>query len=161
MGKQEILQKNPDTKLAEFNDYKISTEYSGPLADSDINSHPLAGRYRTVIRNNVRNQGINFSGHYTIVQWGATGIGDFIAVVDRITGKVYPFPYVIKTGLKFQKDSELIIVDSLDDMLADSCRAEETNARTFYFKFDETKFVLLGPKDKPGPDTESYGWLDY
>ena len=161
--KEEISQKNPDTKLAEFNDYKITSEYSGPLADPDINSHFLARRFRTMIRNDVRGYGINFAGHYTIAQWGATGVGYFIAAVDRITGKVYPFPYVIKTGLRFQKDSNLLIINPLDDMLAYPypCWEEMANIRTFYFNFDGEKFVLIGPKDKPGPDSESYGWLDY
>lgn len=159
--KKRISQKNSDTKLAEFNNYKISPEYSGPLADPDINSNPLAGRYRTVIRDDLRKQGVNFAGQYTIAQWGATGIGNFMAVVDRINGKVYPFPYIIKTGIKFQKDSNLFIVDSLDDMLIDPCWAEMTSARTFYFKFNGTEFILIGPKNKPGPDIESNGWLDY
>jgi hypothetical protein len=64
----------------------------GKVAPLDLRrSHPLARRYRTMIRQQIREEGINFAGHYTLASTGC-GTGCAIgAIVDARTGRAY-FP---------------------------------------------------------------------
>ena len=61
------------------------------VAPLDMSSHPLARRYRTMLREAIREEGINFAGHYTLASAGCGTGCSLGAVVDARTGRVY-FP---------------------------------------------------------------------
>jgi hypothetical protein len=64
----------------------------GRFAPLDLQrSHPFARRYRTMIRRQIREEGVNFAGHYNLASAGC-GTGCAIgAIIDAHTGRAY-FP---------------------------------------------------------------------
>ncbi|MCA1565336.1 MAG: hypothetical protein LC803_06830 [Acidobacteria bacterium] len=61
------------------------------IAPLNPRSHPLARKYRTVIRQQLREEGVNFAGHYTLASVGCGTGCSIIAIVDARTGRAY-FP---------------------------------------------------------------------
>jgi hypothetical protein len=107
-----------------FEMYKTNDLYNGKLARPNFKSDPSSIHYRTVIKNTCKTGGINFAGHYTIAEWGCGLECEMLAVVDRISGKVFysntylPFDSMDgHWGAKYRKDSRMIIINSfvLDD----------------------------------------------
>lgn len=79
-----------ETDAPRLEDYAVavSREKVAPL---DLRSHPLARKYRTMIREQLRQEGVNFAGHYTLASAGC-GTGCSIgAIIDARTGRAY-FP---------------------------------------------------------------------
>ena len=121
----------------------------------DLNSHPLARRYRTVLLKGVR-RGPNFAGHYTVIAWGCGTSCIQFAIVDALTGKVF-FPNEFQSvsgvqvndagfepeanrdrhwGLRYRPDSRLLVVlGALDE------RADREGAT--YYSFDNGAFRRL------------------
>src|SRR3989338_2308828 len=95
-----------------FEQYPPEDIFTGATAPLDLNSSFIARRFKTTINEALKND-VNFAGHYVIAEWGFTGIGNELAVVDTNTGKAYPFPYVANMGFEYKKDSNLLIVDPL------------------------------------------------
>jgi hypothetical protein len=99
--------------------------------------------YRTVIRQGAA-QGVNFAGHYALVQWGCgTGCAMF-TVVDAKTGKVYdPSANAIADDasyefpddhLQFKANSTLLIVAGCPD---------DKDCGIYYYEFSKDRFALL------------------
>ena len=63
--------------------------YKGKLAPPDFNTDDAAKLYRTVIKRQCKSAGINFAGHFTVVEWGCGTECINIAIVDRITGEIH------------------------------------------------------------------------
>lgn len=70
-----------------FSDFKASV-YKGKLAAPDFKTDPPARLFRTQIKTQCKTKGINFGGHYTLVEWGCGSSCLTIALVDRISGKI-------------------------------------------------------------------------
>ncbi|QGM46099.1 hypothetical protein [Methylocystis heyeri] len=96
-----------------FDLYRVSGIYSGKVHYPDF-----AGRerkfamFRTRIRQAAQ-QGINFAGHYAIVQFGCGTMCSAVYMTDIANGRVYTFPLGgEETGrleLKFASMSSLIV----------------------------------------------------
>lgn len=84
--------------------------FDGELKGLDISSSNSARMFRTAIRYDLENTGIDFAGHYTIASVGMTGWGENYWIVDRENGKAYEFPYHADF-IDFKKDSGLIVID--------------------------------------------------
>ncbi len=99
-----------------FEDYAIEYQVDREMAEYiDLGSHASAGWYRTKLREGLK-EGINFSGHYSIVSWGCGVECVGFLIVDRDTGKVYGIEGenqhpISNRGLEFRVDSRLLIVD--------------------------------------------------
>ncbi|HEY0078651.1 MAG TPA: hypothetical protein VGB73_08395 [Pyrinomonadaceae bacterium] len=73
-----------------FEDYRVVV-WRGSVAPLKMRSHRLARSYRTIIREQRAEAGINFAGHYTFVSAGC-GTGCSInGIIDARTGRAY-FP---------------------------------------------------------------------
>ena len=113
-------------KVPRFEDYGVTSKYTGKPAIPDVKSQPRARRFRTMIREGAAH-GPNFAGHYTIVFWGCgTGCAE-LAIVDARDGRVF-FPPGLTyidgtfvglgpsenvpelTTLRYRTDSSLLIV---------------------------------------------------
>ena len=70
-----------------YSDYKVSV-YTGELAAPDFKTDPSALLFRTQIRTQCKENGINFAGHFTLVKWGCGSPCLTVAIVDRITGRI-------------------------------------------------------------------------
>lgn len=143
-----------------FDRYKITDGLKTIPANLDINSDRSAKEFRTMIRSELTEKGVNFAGHYSIVSVGMTGWGMNYWIVDRNNGKAYAFPYM-PTFLDFKKDSNLIVMNSKDSIFSsmratsdyrDNCGntgtmyLSYTDARPFYFLWQNDKLILLAPK---------------
>jgi len=90
-----------------------------PAPAINLDSHPDAGRFRTVLRK-AYGQGANFDGKFTIASWGCGTSCTVIAVIDQSNGKVFfpkSVPFVSWAGwwhkdygLSFRKNSRLLKV---------------------------------------------------
>ena len=67
--------------------------YAGKPAPLNLRSHPMARMFRTRIREQLQEEGINFAGHYTIAVMGCGTGCSTTAIVDARNGRAY-FPQV-------------------------------------------------------------------
>ena len=65
--------------------------YAGKPARLNLRSHRLARMYRTSIREQLHENGINFAGHYTVAVMGCGTGCSITAIVDARNGNAY-FP---------------------------------------------------------------------
>jgi hypothetical protein len=73
-----------------FENFRVAV-WRGRVAALNLNSHPLARKFRTVSREQIKEQGVNFAGHYSLVSVGC-GTGCSISgMVDARTGRAF-FP---------------------------------------------------------------------
>jgi hypothetical protein len=77
-------------KPPDFKQYSADV-YAGKPAPLNLRSHRLARTYRTSIREQLQEQGINFAGHYTIAVMGCGTGCSITAIVDARNGSAY-FP---------------------------------------------------------------------
>lgn len=98
-----------------FKYFKVEI-YNGKLAAPDFNNNPYANdnEYVKFISDGCEKLGINFGGHYTIIErfCGAECVHFFI--VDRINGKIFLGikPNDGRYGYKYYKDSNLFIANA-------------------------------------------------
>lgn len=87
----------PDAPRCE--DYPADV-WAGKAVLVDLRSHPLARKFRTRLREDMKAQGINFAGHYTFATVGCGAGCSISAIIDARTGRVY-FPKVLSgwTGI--------------------------------------------------------------
>lgn len=141
-----------------FEQYPSKEIFTGTTALLDLNSSFIARRFRTTI-NDALKRGVNFAGHYVIAEWGFTGIGGEIAVVDIKTGKAYPVPYVADMGFEYRKDSNLLVMNPLwlikkiakETGCANPAGRDFEIIRPYYFLWEDNSFRLLHPLDIPPP----------
>jgi len=91
--------------------------YKGKLALPNFKTDTDAYSFRTQIRTQCKEAGVNFAGHYTIVKWGCGSPCQQVAIVDRINGKIYfsKLPEInneIAFELKCRPDSRMLIINS-------------------------------------------------
>lgn len=98
--------------------FKVQNVYKGKLAAPDFKTDPGAKLYKTQIKNQCKARGVNFAGHYTVIEWGCGTECENIAIVDRITGVIYysSMPYTQGDegfyGIKYKQDSNIMIMNS-------------------------------------------------
>jgi hypothetical protein len=74
--------------------------WRGKVAPLNLRSHPLAQKFRTVIREQLRSEGVNFAGHYTIASAGCGTGCSITAVIDARTGQAFfPNEFYTWTGI--------------------------------------------------------------
>ena len=80
----------PKSKAPRFESYRVSVR-RGRVAPLNLRSHPLARHYRTLLRQQQREEGVNFAGGYTLASVGCGTGCSVTAIIDARTGKAY-FP---------------------------------------------------------------------
>ena len=73
-----------------FKDYPAPV-YAGKAELLNLRSHPLARLYRTRLREALREEGINFAGHYTFATVGCGAGCSISTIVDARNGRAF-FP---------------------------------------------------------------------
>lgn len=81
------------TQVPRFESYSADV-YAGKPASLNLRSHRLARMFRTRIREQLQEEGINFAGHYTIAVMGCGTGCSTTAIVDARNGRAY-FPQVL------------------------------------------------------------------
>lgn len=69
--------------------------YAGKPAPLNLRSHRLARMFRTSIREQLQEEGINFAGHYTVAVMGCGTGCSIAAIVDARNGRAF-FPQVFE-----------------------------------------------------------------
>lgn len=82
-----------NVKAPDFKEYPADV-YAGKPAALNLRSHRMARTYRTSIREQLNERGINFAGHYTIAVIGCGAGCSITAIVDARNGNAY-FPRVL------------------------------------------------------------------
>ncbi len=90
IGIVDVPARAQQTQAPRFEDYTVTVR-RGKVAPLNLRSHPLARRYRTLMRQQLNDEGVNFAGHYTLASAGC-GTGCSIgAIIDARNGRAY-FP---------------------------------------------------------------------
>lgn len=76
-----------------FENYSADV-YAGKPAPLNLRSHRMARMFRTRIREQLQEEGINFAGHYTIAAMGCGTGCSTTAIVDARNGRAY-FPQAL------------------------------------------------------------------
>jgi hypothetical protein len=155
-----------------FERYPVASMSRARPAPLDVSSLRSARTFRTKLREALDTAGVNFAGHYAIVEVGMTGWGPNYWIVDRRTGQAFEFPYKA-TYLDFTDSSALVIMDSKNAILralGEMADPEEacahvggplryTDLRPFYFRWHNRRLEQLAPAGAiPPPNTF---WNDY
>ena len=107
----------------EFSAFKVNNIYTGKPAAPNFKTDPGAGYYKKMISENgglapgdCEKNWVNFAGHYSLEEWARQGETQFLAIVDRIDGRVFhKFPFGVFNyyyGLRYSKDSRMLIINS-------------------------------------------------
>ena len=79
-------------KEPEFSRYPATT-WQGNSAPLNLKSHPYARKFRTTMREQLEELGVNFAGHYTVAAAGCGTGCSVTGIIDNRTGNAY-FPSV-------------------------------------------------------------------
>jgi hypothetical protein len=78
----------------------------------DLKSHPIGNTFRTVLRRGVRENGANFAGWYSVVEWGCGSNCRLFAIVDLRNGRIYHNrEFVLARGAQYRADSALFVAN--------------------------------------------------
>ena len=96
-----------------FSDYSVQPVDIKFDKKLDFSNYEYKKMYVTATTDDVKQNGVNFAGHFCFAYWGCGSPCMLSAVVDLKTGKIYNgLPSAI--GYSFKKDSRLIIVNPPD-----------------------------------------------
>lgn len=105
---------------------------------------PLAKEHVTMIRKGQK-AGVNFAGHYTIVEWGCGTECAVYVIVDDQTGTVFEPPEISKgvdlgvAGPEFRADSTLMVLANCPDPRVYGLK----NCERKFYRWDGSRLVLL------------------
>jgi hypothetical protein len=116
-------------------DYLVSEIYPGVPADLLLSSYAGAKKYRTSLREGVKN-GPNYAGHYTVIQISQGSNCQLIWVIDAITGAIITKPFSTNWGAKYNLNSKLLILDPVPD------DADESYFKSALFGVDSRYLVM-------------------
>lgn len=102
---------------SQFKDFKINSQYKGKLAKPNFLTDKNAERFKSRIKDGCQNSGVNFAGHYTIVEWGCGTACAEMAIVDRINGEIIYSKIPFDTadghcGADYKIDSSMLIINT-------------------------------------------------
>jgi len=152
-----------DRSAPRFEQYRVKRSSPFRPAKLDLQSNPIARRYRTVIRDEMTH-GPNFAGHYRVVFWGCGTSCSQFALVNLKTGHVitlngtYAVAYVDfdtndflpKTdskgyGFRYKRNSNLLVL--VGTLISDNPRKRELDEGASYYilKDEELRLVHRTP----------------
>ncbi|MFC4817510.1 MULTISPECIES: hypothetical protein [unclassified Flavobacterium] len=102
---------------SQFENFKTNKIYKGKLADPIFSTDKSAKRFITRIKDGCKKTGVNFAGHYTIIEWGCGAACAQMAIVDRISGEIIysKIPFDKNDGhcgAEYKIDSRLLIINT-------------------------------------------------
>jgi hypothetical protein len=121
-----VAQTSPNTQayydslsalLPSFDSFPPAFSYNGVPAKVNLTSPWWARRFRTKLREGAK-EGPNFDGHYTLIFWGCGSSCQMHAVVDAVTGRVFPDRLATSIDLDYRRESSLLIADPVSTLIA-------------------------------------------
>jgi hypothetical protein len=122
---------------SQFNNFKPDEIYKGKLAKPNFSTDPKARNYITRIKYGCENTGINFAGHYTIIEWGCGAACQEMAIIDRVSGDIIysqiPFDTLDgHSGVDYKIDSRMLIINT--EALSESWNYEKGYKRYDFWR---------------------------
>lgn len=122
--------------------------YKGKLASPNFKTDTASWLFRTQIRNQCRSKGINFAGHFTIVEWGCGSACKEIAIVDRINGKINYSGILTNEDdsfftLEYKRNSNLVVMNDWMMKEYKGYLLWSDNWKLITVKWENTKFRIL------------------
>jgi hypothetical protein len=78
----------------------------------DLKSHPVGRTFPTVLRRGVRQNGVNFAGSFSLVEWGCGSDCRWFAIVDLRNGRIYrDSSFALLRGAQYRADSALFVAN--------------------------------------------------
>ena len=105
-----------------FSMFPVDKLYNGKLANPNLKTCSSGSTTNRVYVDACHKNGVNFAGHFTIVELDCGCMCTAIAVVDRISGKIFAHQVFDAEGghfgMRYRINSTMIILDSewLDEM---------------------------------------------
>jgi len=157
-AKEKSVQEN----APQFSDYHVDQVFSGKNHSLIMDS--FGKEYKTRLRDAIAHGKPDFAVHYIVTGWGCGSSGcNTGAIIDAITGKVYPFPvaissvYPLKPEFENENGQELIYkINSRLMIFAGNidgaAQGDGSDAIEFY-EFKDGKFIFIksmpyGKQDK-------------
>jgi hypothetical protein len=144
------------SKAPRFKEYRVavSRDRVTPL---DLRSHTLARHYRTLLRQQQRDKGVNFAGRYTLASVGCGTGCSITAIIDARTGKAH-FPTELNgwTGIvgdyepregeepwEYHADSRLLRATGRPN-IGDPFEERHGPSEIYYYAWDGARLLKVG-----------------
>lgn len=126
---------------SQFGNFKVDKVYKGKLAKPNFRTDPSAKTFSTRIREGCKEMGVNFAGHYTIIEWGCGTQCLNSAIVDRISGEIIFSQFQSDSieghfGIDYRIDSRMIIMET-------EALSEYSGYETGYRRFDFWRLPIV------------------
>ena len=110
-----VTRRRPTLPELRFEDYAVADTSPGrrPAAGVDFSSAPYGRTFRTRLREGAA-PGPNFAGHYTVVLWGCGTSCQIVSVIDARTGRLSRQTLLTANGVRYRRDSRLLLADPPD-----------------------------------------------
>lgn len=150
--------KTAQTKLPRFEDYRVAVR-RGRVTPLNLRSHTLARRYRTLMRQQQREEGVNFAGSYTLASVGCGTGCSITAIIDARTGRAH-FPVQLNgwTGIvgdydppageepwEYHAESRLLRVTGRQN-IGDPREERHGPSGIYFYEWDGTRLSQVGFK---------------
>ncbi len=100
-------EKNPYSAL--FQKYPVAKYYNGPISKINLNSDPNAFQFRTRLESGIK-QGPNYSGSFSVIEWGCGTNCTQIVIVDVETGTICDWAVTCGSS-DYRLDSNLLVIN--------------------------------------------------
>lgn len=131
-----------DFRFANYDAYDVGfEEFTGTPAPVDLDSNQFGRTMRTVITEEAKS-GPNFANRFTFVEWGCGSGCQNSVVIDTTTGKIFDGVGAM-SGYDFRPDSNLLIVNPIQNIVAADNNATPNWLATEYFKWVDNHFEYL------------------
>lgn len=132
-----------------FENYAVPV-YRGKLAPVNLKSAKGANTFRTRLREGA-SKGVNFAGHYTLVEWGCGASCVQVGIIDAKTGRVYLpeqlngfgvwyWPDTGDEALQFKPNSRLLV---LSGSPADESNNANPKSGLYYYEWTGARLKLV------------------
>jgi len=125
-----------------FGSYAEKTIYKGKPAPVKIDSK-YSRAYRTMLRESVKENGVNFAGHYTFATWGCGTGCNQIAVIDVKTGQTYFTPGMLSVVMGMSQSLDMTEYKPNSRLLKIVGRTNGRDMGTFYYEWKNNRFHLV------------------
>ncbi len=124
-----------------FEQFKLQeAPWTGIPAAVDFSTYDVPAEYRQTLIEGAKT-GPNFAGRYTVVENGCGAKCDVI--LDAKTGRIIVYDVNSIYGVRFQKDSALMIINPPAQMSSGLTPEEKRGLSTTYYKFENASLLTV------------------
>ena len=132
-----------------FRDFHVTEEFRGRPARVNLDSHPQARMFRTMLRDTAK-LNPNFSGHFAVKYWGCGTECIRIGIVDLKTGRCYVSQFYASVGIATRIDSRLLVVappEMIKELYGDDA---PDSVYPRYYVWKDNRLSLIYPESDKG-----------